>query len=62
MLHEEPLWETASMRDLGDGEGSYVADALERTMLLPTDMEELKNMRMQEVFLCVKRYLGMVRL
>ena len=39
-----------------------MADALERALLLPTDMEELKNMRMQEVFLSVKRYLGMVRL
>ena len=50
------------MRNLGDGEGGYVTDALGRTMLLPTDMEELKNMRMQEVFLSAKRYLGMVRL
>ena len=50
------------MRNLGDGEGGYVADALRRTLLLPTDMEELKNMRMQEVFLSAKRYLGMVRL
>ena len=62
MLYGEPLRETASMRDLGDGEGGYVADALGRTMLLPTDVEELKNMRMQEVFLSAKRYLGMVRL
>ena len=62
MLHGEPLLETASMRDLGDGDGGYVADALGRTMLLPTDVEELKNMRMQEVYLSVKRYLGMVRL
>ena len=50
------------MRNLGDGEGGYVTDALGRTLLLPTDMEELKNMRMQEVFLSAKRYLGMVRL
>ena len=50
------------MRDLRDGDGGYVADALGRTMLLPIDMEELKNMRMQEVFLSAKRYLGMVRL
>ena len=62
MLHGGPLLETASMRDLGDGEDGYVADALGRTMLLPTDVDELKNMRMQEVFLSVKRYLGMVRL
>ena len=57
MLHGEPLLEIASMRDLGDGDGGYVADALGRTMLLPTDVEELKNMRMQEVFLSAKRYL-----
>ena len=50
------------MRNLGDGDGGYVVEALGRTMLLPTDMEELKNMRMQEVFLSVKRCLGMVRL
>ncbi|XP_030963941.1 uncharacterized protein LOC115985112 [Quercus lobata] len=37
MLHVGPLLETASMRDLGDGEGGYVADALGRAMLLPTD-------------------------
>ena len=62
MLHGGPLLKTASMRDLGDGEGGYVVDALGRTMLLPTDVDELKKMRMQEVFLNTKRYLGMVRL
>ena len=62
MLHGEPLLEDTSMRNLGDGKGSYVADALKKALLLPTDMEELKNMRMQEVALSVKRYLGMVRL
>ena len=62
MLHGEPLLEKASMRNLGDGECSYVADALGRTMLLPTNMAELKDMRMHEVFLSAKRYLGMVRL
>ena len=50
------------MRDLGDGDGGYVADALGRTMLLPIDVAELKDMRMQEVFLSAKKYLGMVRL
>ena len=62
MLHGEPLLEDGSMRSLGDSEGDYVANALERALLLPTDIEELKNMRMQKVFLSVKRYLGMVRL
>ena len=54
--------ENASLRDFRGGEGAYVADALERTLLLPTDMKELKNMRMQEVFLNMKRYLVMVKL
>ena len=62
MLHGGPLLETASMRDLGDGEGGYVVDALGRTMPLPIDVDGLKKMRMQEVFLSMKRYLGMVRL
>ena len=62
MLHGEPLLENASMRNLGDGEGGYMTDVVGRTMLLPTDMAELKDMRMQEVFLSTKRYLGMVRL
>ena len=62
MLHGEPLLEGASMRNLGDGEGGYVANALGRVLLLPIDMGELKNMRMQEVALSMKRYLGMVRL
>ena len=52
----------ASMKSFRDGEGVYVADASERTLLLPTNITELKNMRMQEVALSVKRYLGMVRL
>ena len=62
ILHREPLLEDASMRNLRDSEGAYVANVLGRVLLLPTDMEELKNMRMQEVALGVKRYLGMVRL
>ena len=38
-----------------------MADALERSLLLPADMVELKSLRRQEVFLSMKRYLGMVR-
>ena len=52
----------ASLRDFQKGEGTYVADALERSLLLPTDMTELRNLRRQEVFLSIKRYLGMVKL
>ena len=54
--------DNASLRDFQKGEGTYVADALERSLLLPVDMAELKNLRRQEVFLSMKRYLGMVRL
>ena len=61
MLHGEPLTDNASLRDFQGGEGAYVANALESTLLLPTDMDELRNLRRQEVFLNIKRYLGMVR-
>ena len=62
MLHGEPLMDDASLRDFQKGEGTYVADALERSLVLPTDMTELRNLRRQEVFLSIKRYLGMVKL
>ena len=51
----------ASLRDFNKSEGTYVADALERSLLLRIDMEDLKNLRRQELFLSMKRYLGMVR-
>ena len=54
--------DNASLRDFRGGEGTYVADVLERSLLLPIDMVELGNLRRQEVFLNLKRYLGMVRL
>ena len=54
--------DNASLRDFQGGEGTYVVDALERTLLLPNNMAELKNLRRQKVFLNIKRYLGMVRL
>ena len=33
--------DNASLRDFRGGEGAYVADALERSLLLPADMAEL---------------------
>ena len=54
--------DNASLRDFQKDEGTYVADALERSLLLSADMADLKNLRRQEVFLSMKRYLGMVRL
>ena len=61
MLHGEPLMDNTSLRELNKGEGTYVADTLERSLLLPVDMADLKNLRRQELFLSMKRYLGMVR-
>ena len=61
ILKEVPLMDNASIRDFQGGTGSYVADALERTLLLPLDMAELRSFWKQEVFFCLKRYLGMVR-
>ena len=62
MLYGKPLMDSASLKDFKGGEGAYVADALERSLLLPADMAELGSLRRQEVFLSIKRYLGMVRL
>ena len=62
MLHEEPLMDNTSLRDYREGEGTFVANALERSLLIPPDMAELGGLRRQEVFLSIKRYLGMVRL
>ena len=50
----------ASLRDFNKGEGTYMANTLERSLLLPVDMANLKNLRRQELFLSMKRYLGMV--
>ena len=61
MLHRDPMMDDSSLKDFNKGEGTYVADALERSLLLPADMADLKNLRRQELFLSMKRYLGMVR-
>ena len=54
--------DNASLWDFRGDKGVYVANALDRSLLLPADMAELGNLRRQEVFLNIKRYLGMVRL
>ena len=53
--------DNTSLRDFNKGEGTYVADTLERSLLLLVDMADLKNLRRQELFLSMKKYLGMVR-
>ncbi|XP_065632607.1 uncharacterized protein LOC136068822 [Quercus suber] len=59
MLHGEPLKDDASLRDFNEGEGVHVADALERCLLLSADMAELNSLRSKQVFLSLKRYMGM---
>ena len=61
MLNGAPLMDNASVMNFQGGTGSHMADALERALLLPSDMAELRSFRRQEVFLRLKRYLGMVR-
>nr|XP_023898033.1 uncharacterized protein LOC112009911 [Quercus suber] len=61
MIHREPLMDNASLRDFREGEGTFVANVLERTLLLPTNMAELENLRRQEVSFNLKRYLGMAQ-
>ncbi|XP_065623234.1 uncharacterized protein LOC136064847 [Quercus suber] len=48
MLHGEPLRDNASLRDFNEGEGTRVADALERSLLLPTDMAELNSLTSEQ--------------
>lgn len=60
MLHDQPLMDDASIREPQGAEGALVADALEKSLLLPTDMDELENMSGSEVVLDLKKYLGMV--
>ena len=44
----------ASLMDFNKGEGTYVANTLERSLLLLADMVDLKNLRRQELFLSMK--------
>ena len=53
--------DNASIKDFQGGASSHMVDASEMTLLLPLDMDELRSFRRQEVFLSLKRYLGMVR-
>ena len=61
ILSGEPLMDDASIRDFNRGIGGHAASALEQTLLLPNDMVELRSLRRSEVFLHIKRFLGMVR-
>ena len=57
-----PLLANASIRDYQGRKAGYVANAVEQALLFPDDMAELRNLKRREVFLSLKRYLGMVSL
>ena len=50
----------ASIRDFQQGKAGYIANAVEKALLLPSDMAYLKSIRKHEVFLSLKRDLAMV--
>ena len=56
-----PLREAASIRNFDGGRAGYVANAMEQTLLLPKDMDELRNLKKHELFLSAKRDLALVR-
>ncbi|XP_065638579.1 uncharacterized protein LOC136071342 [Quercus suber] len=60
MLHDQPLMDNASIRESQGDEGALVAEALEKSLLLPIDMAELEKMSGVEVVFDLKKYLGMV--
>ena len=60
ILGGEPLRADASLRDYNGGIGCHIASVLEETLLLPRDMAEVKKMKKNELFMNLKRHLGMV--
>ena len=45
----------SSIKEFQRGNAHYVADTLERPLLLPKDMDVLKNVRQQDLFMSLKR-------
>ena len=57
----EPLRDDASIRGFNGNIGCHIASAIEEALLLPRDVDEIKNVRKNELIFNNKRYLGMVR-
>ena len=51
----------ASLRNYAGGKAGYIAEVLEQPLLLPKDMESYRRFNEKELFLSLKRDLGMVR-
>nr|POF00145.1 hypothetical protein CFP56_19101 [Quercus suber] len=53
------LSSSSSNRKFQQGRAGYVADSVEQALLLPWDIEELRNLKKHEVFLTLKKDLAM---
>ena len=50
----------ASVREFQRGHSAHIAEALEQFFLLPKDMDAMRKMRQQDLFMSLKRDLTMV--
>lgn len=60
VLNESPLLMDSSIRDFYKEKARYVANALEKPLLLLDDMADLRIMKKHKVFLTLKRDLALV--
>lgn len=58
-LDDSPLQEDASISDFDSGRAGYITNTVEQALLLPRDMDELRNLKKHELFLFVKRDLAL---
>ena len=52
-------WNT-SIRDFQRGHATHVAKILEQTLILPKDMDALRKMRQQDLFMSLKRDIALI--
>ena len=52
-------WNT-SVREFQRGHSAHIAEALEQPLLLPKDMDAVRKIRQQDLFMSLKRDLAMV--
>ena len=53
------LW-NASVRELQRGHFAYITEALEQPLLLPKDIDVMRKLKQQDLFMSLKRDLAMV--
>ena len=59
-MDEAPIPYDSTIRESSKGHSTHLAQALEQPLLLPKDMEALKQMRQLDLFMSLKRDLAMV--